>query len=511
MKAELLDLVPTEYLCPFCGQWHPWRHTRELGFYDRLGIETSHCPNLSPEEKKFQNCFYSLGFKEDYVFGWILGLCLTSNVGPCKVRISDIFSDPNQPIILFDMDIELPKCRNCYTFNFNGKECPIHYGMYGGLIKFGFKFKESEYFKIVKRRNKKENTVDVQPKEQFDEEELKEETMNENELTTKFELGMNKDKNIASTLMGIAVRKGDGWVVYDKKKHKLIDVGKLKLGDLPIFIVPTMKLKEGDLIKDGGRYYVVQKIEKGNVQTLDVKTGEVKIVVPIDNLLGLKFYSKVIAVSIDGKLGMGKMAAIVAMSKNSNNEDNQANSLLPLVLLKDELDIEDDMKKMLVMSTMMGADGQVNGNMNGLLPLLLCKDEHNIDDDTRNLVLMSTMMGATGADGQANGNMNGLLPFMLCKDEFNIDDDTRNLVLMSTMMGAGGQANGNMNGILPFMLYKDELNIDDDMRNLVLMSTMMGAGGQANGNMNTLLPFMLLKDKSDKKDTEEKEEVTTNS
>ena len=61
--------------------------------------------------------------------------------------------------------------------------------------------------------------------------------MANNIFNMNMEFGPNKDENIASTLMGIAVKNGDSWRIYDKKKKEITDVGDMQLGNLPIFIL----------------------------------------------------------------------------------------------------------------------------------------------------------------------------------------------------------------------------------------------------------------------------------
>ena len=75
--------------------------------------------------------------------------------------------------------------------------------------------------------------------------------MANNIFNLNMEFGPNKDENIASTLMGIAVKNGDSWRIYDKEKKVITDIGDMQLGNFPIFILPTTKLSEGDLIRDG--------------------------------------------------------------------------------------------------------------------------------------------------------------------------------------------------------------------------------------------------------------------
>ena len=231
--------------------------------------------------------------------------------------------------------------------------------------------------------------------------------MANNFFNMNMEFGPNKDENIASTLMGVAVKNGDSWRIYDKKTKQITDIGDMQLGNLPIFILPTTKLSEGDLIKDAGEYYFVMKVAAGSTQTLCAKTGEMKTVIPIKNVLGFSCYSKVIALSDSFNMGddfdVEKLAIMSAMCGQSGEDGGQMNQLLPLMLFKDKLGGDDDMMKMMLMSSMMSApaeDGDQNATMNQLLPLMLLKEKDGGDDDMMKLFLMSSMMGGnmTGAN-----------------------------------------------------------------------------------------------------------------
>ena len=196
--------------------------------------------------------------------------------------------------------------------------------------------------------------------------------MANNFFNMNMEFGPNKDENIASTLMGVAVKNGDSWRIYDKKTKQITDIGDMQLGNLPIFILPTTKLSEGDLIKDAGEYYFVMKVDAGSTQTLCAKTGEMKTVIPIKNILGFSCCSKVIALSdsinMGGDFDVEKLAIMSTMC-GQPGQNNQMNQLLPLMLFKDKLGGDDDMMKMMLMSYMMG--GNMAGNNNLVMSYLM--------------------------------------------------------------------------------------------------------------------------------------------
>ena len=442
MEKEFLNLTPKHFLCPYCGEWHEWTEPHELGYYDSSNCEAAfECSNAPSGCNKGD---YRIYFYEGYLYYSTERMCGRANQAMNgRIPISSIVEDPDRPIVTFNVaftsnsDVGRYECSDCrfkeqcnlVRLGDKGDNCHM-------TITFGFEFEQSDYNKFSKvaqlARQERENALkgkeqSVQEREsalrtreleqqrqeeQSAQQEIKEDsTMANNIFNLNMEFGPNKDENIASTLMGVAVKNGDSWRIYDKKKKEITDVGDMQLGNLPIFILPTTKLNEGDLIKDAGEYYFVTKIATTETptQTLSVRTGEMKYVVPIKNVLGFSCYSKVIAIS-------------------------------------DSLNMEEDfdMEKLAIMSVAMSSQNDGGDQMNQLLPLMLFKDKLGGDDDTMKLVLMSYMMSAQTKGGDQNTSTNQLLPLMLFKDELGGDDDTTKLVLISSMMNGNTEGSNNL-------------------------------------------------------------------
>lgn len=454
MEKEFLNLTPKHFLCPYCGEWHEWTEPHELGYYDSSNCEAAfECSNAPSGCNKGD---YRIYFYEGYLYYSTERMCGRANQAMNgKIPISSIVEDPDRPIVTFNVaftsnsDVGRYECSDCrfkeqcnlVRLGDKGDNCHM-------TITFGFEFEQSDYNKFSKvaqlarkerelqeRENAlkgKEQSVQEREsalrtreleqqrqEEQSAQQEIKEDsTMANNIFNLNMEFGPNKDENIASTLMGVAVKNGDSWRIYDKKKKEITDVGDMQLGNLPIFILPTTKLNEGDLIKDAGEYYFVTKIATTETptQTLSVRTGEMKYVVPIKNVLGFSCYSKVIAIS-------------------------------------DSLNMEEDfdMEKLAIMSVAMSSQNDGGDQMNQLLPLMLFKDKLGGDDDTMKLVLMSYMMSAQTKGGDQNTSTNQLLPLMLFKDELGGDDDTTKLVLISSMMN--GNTEGSNNLLMNYLMF----------------------------------------------------------
>ena len=327
MRNELLELTPTRYLCPCCGEWHEWNE-KELEYYDGECDQTElECPNTSIMH--CYNCKYGIYFENGYCYYSIMQV-------HGRIPISSISESKDNPIVTWQVshipNENIPRCE-CMDCSFKD-ECRC--GKFGMTrhyidITFGFEFKQSDYDKYSEEAflRSKEKEKEHECKQTLKEEEVSqrphveeknENTTMKNIFNINMEFGPIQDGNIASTIMGIAVKNGDSWRIYNKNKKKITDVGEMKLSNLPILILPTTKLREGDLIKDDGEYYFVTTVatSKTPTQTISARTGREKRVIPIKNLLGFSCYSKVIALSdwlnIGDDIDVEKLAIMVAMS-----------------------------------------------------------------------------------------------------------------------------------------------------------------------------------------------------
>ncbi len=459
MDERLLSLVPKRFRCPYCGEWHEWKLGYRLEFYDSFDyqakLECSNAPYGCNEGD------YRIYFRNGYCYYSTVKMCKRANQSISgKIPISSIIESTNAPTVTFevpftaDCDVGSYECSSCM---YRRKCLCVKLGDEGDKrnmkITFGFEFDQSQYNQFSKTATLAQKEKELQERERaidskeqalkereqtIDSKELalkeredavaskkqvsrqsqvkenKEDTaMAKNIFNVNMEFGPNKDENITSTLMGVAVKNGDNWRIYDKKKKEITDVGDIQLGNLPIFILPTTQLSEGDLIKDNGEYYFVTKVAttKTPTQTLSARTGEMKNVVPIKNILGFSCYSKVIALSDSLNLGddldVEKLAIMSAMCGQTGEDGGQMNQLLPLFLFKDGIGGDDDMTKLLLMSSMMTSE-EDGGQMNQLLPLLLFKDKLGGDDDTMKLLLMSSMMG-----GNMAGSNNPVMGYLM--------------------------------------------------------------------------------------------------
>lgn len=228
-----------------------------------------------------------------------------------------------------------------------------------------------------------------------------------------FELGMSKDRNIASTLTGIAVRNPENgsWYVFDSDKHTRTNITGMKMGDFPVLLLPAQTLAVGDLIKMDGKYYYVQSIDKNYITLLGAADGIVRQILPEENIIpGMNFYTKVVA--FDAKTLI-----------NPTSKENLSGSILATMLLMQwnnkesefSLDnINDDSFNGLgkLLPILMASGTSINGLGNmfrttdgGInLPLLMAiGNDSDEDDDPFKLLILTQLLG-----GNTGNNVNSM-------------------------------------------------------------------------------------------------------
>lgn len=118
-----------------------------------------------------------------------------------------------------------------------------------------------------------------------------------------FEYGRSRDVNLASTLMGVAVRNvtSGNWYVFDSANNTRKNLANLKMGNFPIFLLPVTQLAVGDLTKIDGQYYYVQEKKPNNSLILvSAADGFVREMIPEQGIIpGMSIQTKVVAFDIN--------------------------------------------------------------------------------------------------------------------------------------------------------------------------------------------------------------------
>ena len=230
-----------------------------------------------------------------------------------------------------------------------------------------------------------------------------------------YEFGPSHDPNLRSSLFGVAVREYNGasWFTYDpvKKVHK--NLASMQFGNFPVFLLPTVQMQPGDLIKRNGKYvWIREKTPEGTFKAVDALSGQIIEIMPTESLIpGLNLYTKVVAMDMnsltdpsgnnvssnllgammlmqwsknDGKTtwsledindesfnGMGGMLWLAAQSGGGNLgamfRDEKGNINLPMLMMLGGADSEgSDLMQMMVISQLLGGGNGLEGLIPGL-------------------------------------------------------------------------------------------------------------------------------------------------
>lgn len=147
------------------------------------------------------------------------------------------------------------------------------------------------------------------------------------------EMGLSKDPNIASTLMGVAVRSPENgnWYTFDIANNTRKNLANMKMGNFPIFLLPIAKLEVGDLIKKDGKYYYVKAVNANNTITLiGAADGVIREMLKEESIIpGMTLYVKVVAFDTNSLMDVGSkenmggsvIAAMCMMNWANGNKD----------------------------------------------------------------------------------------------------------------------------------------------------------------------------------------------
>ena len=112
---------------------------------------------------------------------------------------------------------------------------------------------------------------------------------------------------------GIAVKTSAGYRSYNVKTGKLRNCDNLvfSFGDGMFFVIPTVKVKPGDIILNGGRPACVRKVSAGSIEVINYETSVVETILPERHVFmgNTYFYGKIVSLFGDGASICGKGSA----------------------------------------------------------------------------------------------------------------------------------------------------------------------------------------------------------
>ena len=184
-----------------------------------------------------------------------------------------------------------------------------------------------------------------------------------------FDFGPVNDGNIAVSPYGIAVKRvtGDGYCYYDPKKCEVIDCTPLTFYNKKLLYkmpVAISAIAEGDVIMHNGVPMFVKGIEddQGRVVVIDISVSEEKYILPVKNIFGFNFITKIVS--------------LFDMKNCGASADNPFGNMLPLMMLADDGKDLDPMM-LLMMSGCGGSSNMFQMPQNPMMMYLLLSDQKN--------------------------------------------------------------------------------------------------------------------------------------
>ncbi len=159
MEKELLNLTPTQYLCPICGEWHNWKHPHHLGYYTPISPATFKNSSVYPADCATER--YSIFVNGEYLHYYTIGeMCGRSRFSlNGKFPIESIIEHTDQPIVTFNVPFTSSNpvgrkelyCSNCsFKYKCNLIKLSDNGDSVHMKIPLGFKFEQSDYEKFSK-------------------------------------------------------------------------------------------------------------------------------------------------------------------------------------------------------------------------------------------------------------------------------------------------------------------------------------------------------------------------
>lgn len=185
----------------------------------------------------------------------------------------------------------------------------------------------------------------------YNKKEKESKTMETNQMSNflGIQCGVIDNPNIAATALGICFKNEAGnWIKFDPKTRQRVDMGNVQIGNLgPLYLIPSRTVEVGTpIMYENDFYYVMDTSELPKLKLLSVTDGVEQTVYPKTNLLGINFFTKVVAlIDADNLLGGDgdDMLTVLAITGGlgGNNvgmaaeQSQQMNPLLLLALAKD--------------------------------------------------------------------------------------------------------------------------------------------------------------------------------
>ena len=232
------------------------------------------------------------------------------------------------------------------------------------------------------------------------------------------EFGAVKGDMFKLCMYGIAFKNGDGYVAYDKNNSDVIDVDAMNFdsnGMIMQMPVAINAIEAGDIILHQGNPVIVNSVrDNGQIEVLQPGVSEIKTILPVKNMFGFNFVTKIMP--------------LIDFSTFGASNDNPFGNMMPLMMMTNMMDGEQDMMETMLMMNMMNGGSM---DMKSLMPLMLLSGDNNDGDMFKNIMLMNMMSGG-------EMDMQTMMPLMLL-DRKREDSSETSMIEMFMMMSMFGQ------------------------------------------------------------------------
>ena len=151
---------------------------------------------------------------------------------------------------------------------------------------------------------------------------------------------------------GIAVKTRAGYRTYDTKKKHLVNCDSFVLdaGEDFFFVLPSNRVKPGDIILSSGAPRCVLAVGEDTITAINYEDATVETMMPEHHLfMGSTYlYGKVVSLfgcnGVKGRKGAGRMMKYIMLSSMMKGKENGFSAMLPLMLgMKGDFDFMGDL------------------------------------------------------------------------------------------------------------------------------------------------------------------------
>ena len=140
---------------------------------------------------------------------------------------------------------------------------------------------------------------------------------------------------------GIAIKTGDGYKSYDSATGRMVNCDNFvfPVGEEFFFVIPTNRVKKGDIILASGKPKYVLEAEKNRITAINYETSVIETILPERYLFlgSTYFYGKIVSMFGNQGFGTGKgtgrVLKYMMLSQMMKGQDSKSSSFLPMMFL----------------------------------------------------------------------------------------------------------------------------------------------------------------------------------